>query len=182
MNRGRSISFSWVLRLPVVAILAVISLGLATYAAADAADQRAMFNIEEQALGTALNALALQADLEILYSPDLVENIESAGVDGEYTTAEAVRILLKDTDLTYEFTAADTLLIRSTTPTTSAAEEEPETEPVGAQESDEQEQERSAASNEPDQAPAQDEPAAQAQEPAAEEAAAAPATSLAKSW
>ena len=80
-------------------------------------------DIPSQSLKDALQALALASQHKLLYSADLVEGRKSPKLKGEFTTEQAVKVLLSGTDLKYEVTSDGFVLIRATDPlpTTNAA-------------------------------------------------------------
>src|SRR5262245_18749230 len=69
------------------------------------------FNIDSQALSSALNECARQGNREILFSPDLLQSLRTRGVHGEFSLTDALDQLLEGTNLRYRMTDADTILI-----------------------------------------------------------------------
>lgn len=64
--------------------------------------QPVALDIPAQSLTGALNALAQQANLQLLYSPDAVKNVRSPALKGNLEPAEALNRLLQGSGLTYE--------------------------------------------------------------------------------
>jgi len=110
------------------AVLAALcmTLLLGTTVASPPAEARSTtynLDIPSQSLKDALQALALASQHKLLYSADLVEGRQSPKLKGEFTTEQAVKVLLSGTDLKYEVTSDGFVLIRATNPlpTTNAA-------------------------------------------------------------
>ena len=61
--------------------------------------QKYQFNIEQQSVNSALIDLALQRNLNIVYLADVTKNLTANALVGDYTLAEALNHLLKDTKL-----------------------------------------------------------------------------------
>ena len=59
-------------------------------------------NIPSQPLSDALLQLGQQTSLQILYTPDLVRELNTSGLQGNYTPENALRQLLKGTGIEYE--------------------------------------------------------------------------------
>ncbi len=109
----------------VLAALCMTLLPGTTIAAPPAEARSTTYNLDipSQSLKDALQALALASQHKLLYSADLVEGRKSPKLKGEFTTEQAVKVLLSGTDLKYEVTSDGFLLIRATDPlpTTNAA-------------------------------------------------------------
>lgn len=71
------------------------------------------YHIRAGALDDALNAFAAQSRVQILYSPSLVANRRSAGLDGKAPTREALARLLQGTGLTAVAVNANTYLLQA---------------------------------------------------------------------
>jgi iron complex outermembrane receptor protein len=69
-------------------------------------------DIPAQDLGSALKALSAAANEQLLFSDDVVAGHHSAALKGEFTTDDALAILLKGSDLKVERTKSGVLLIR----------------------------------------------------------------------
>ncbi|MGE0289609.1 MAG: TonB-dependent receptor [Acetobacteraceae bacterium] len=70
-------------------------------------------DIPPQSLSGALKSLYLQAELQTLYVDDLVRELHSPGISGRYTVEEALERLLQGSDLAFEFTGANTAVIKA---------------------------------------------------------------------
>jgi len=99
--------FTFILRSLFVTSLLVSS----TFAAGLASADPVRFEIHEQSLASALNQFALQSDREILFSTDIVKDMESPDVQGVYEPENALVILLADTGLGYSVTDRNTFLV-----------------------------------------------------------------------
>lgn len=69
--------------------------------------------IEAQPVDTALNAFARLTGLHVIIDSKLARGITSTTINGSYTPEAGLSLLLKDTGLSYEFIAADTVAVRS---------------------------------------------------------------------
>lgn len=93
-----------------------------------AADARHDYVIPAGKLDTALNALATQAHIQVLYAPELVSGKSSAALSGNYSVDEALARLLKGTGLRGQSVNENTWAIRTAqVPTTTnvQSKEEP---------------------------------------------------------
>src|SRR5437762_10741533 len=100
------------MRLSVAAItmcLALVGISAAQHAAA--AMTRRPTNIPAQPLGSALEALAKERDLQVIYRSDLVGSVQSAGAVGVFTPQEALGKILAGTGLTYRYLNDTTVTI-----------------------------------------------------------------------
>lgn len=98
--------------------LAGVLLGLAL--SAQAADIQ--LDLPEQELKSALVQLSKRADVQLLYSADLVEGLKSSPLQGDYTVEAALDRLLEGTGLAWRQATERTLLIeRKERPVTLAA-------------------------------------------------------------
>jgi len=79
---------------------------------ASADDRLVNFSIPPQSAATALDALAKQSDLQMLFSREALKNTTTQGLTGKYTARDALKKLLNGTGLTYNFTAADAVAIK----------------------------------------------------------------------
>ncbi|MBS0420015.1 MAG: TonB-dependent receptor [Proteobacteria bacterium] len=70
-------------------------------------------DIPAQDLGSALKALAAAADEQILFSPSVVAGRRSSSVKGDYTTDNAVAVLLKGTGLRADRSPGGVILVRA---------------------------------------------------------------------
>ena len=71
------------------------------------------FALAAQPLSDALNALAAQSNLRIVFNTDDTQGLRSERVVGAYTTRTALQLLLGSSDLTYQFVDERTVEIRS---------------------------------------------------------------------
>ncbi|WKJ90292.1 TonB-dependent receptor [Methylomonas montana] len=77
-----------------------------------AAEQNIAFNIPPQALGSALNAYADTANIQLSYPADLTAGLKSPGVSGQYTTQQALQKLLIGTGIVTRTTANGTITLQ----------------------------------------------------------------------
>lgn len=96
-----------------LALLVVTFAGAGTIAAppAQARVVTHELNIPAQSLGDALKALSAAADEQLLFSEELVSGKQSRALAGQFTTDEALRILLEGTRLKADRTPSGVLLI-----------------------------------------------------------------------
>lgn len=69
------------------------------------------FNIPGGSLASALNRLADETDLQLIYDTALAQGLRTPGVSGTYTPEQALQRLLAGTGLSYRFTNADTVTL-----------------------------------------------------------------------
>jgi iron complex outermembrane recepter protein len=74
------------------------------------------FNIPERDLDDALRVFGAVADLQILFSPDLVRAQRSAALRGRLSVTRALEILLSNTRLGYSRTSANVILVTQAAP------------------------------------------------------------------
>jgi iron complex outermembrane receptor protein len=79
------------------------------------------FDVPEGELEGALFTFSGQANLQILYSSDLVTGLRSRGVQGDYTPDEALTRLLADTGLDYRYSNPATITLQRTDSSGAAA-------------------------------------------------------------
>lgn len=70
------------------------------------------FHIQPQSVSSALRTFANQAGLQLIFSEQDVRTLSSPGVDGILSPQRALDTLLSGTDLRYEFTANNVVVIR----------------------------------------------------------------------
>ena len=70
------------------------------------------FNIPPQSAATALDALAKQSDLQMLFNRETLKNRTTQGLAGKFTAREALKKLLAGSGLTYTFTADDAVAVK----------------------------------------------------------------------
>ncbi|NWD70005.1 TonB-dependent siderophore receptor [Pseudomonas gingeri] len=93
--------------------LAVMGMALALPLAAQVQAQEFEFNISAQPLGTALQELGRQGNIQILYNPERVQGLRGAPVKGVFTPGQAASELLKNTGVDYNL-QGDTLTLSDT--------------------------------------------------------------------
>ncbi|MCP3960653.1 MAG: TonB-dependent receptor [bacterium] len=69
------------------------------------------FTIATQDLDSALKQYADQSSLQVFYPSELVEGLESVGVEGRLTAEQAMAELLTSTGLEYRFNGRDTIVV-----------------------------------------------------------------------
>lgn len=89
----------------VVALVAAVYLSVSTIAvAANAGVGKALpTNFPPETLQVALQTLAKERGLQIVYRADLVRGLKTAGIHGNWTTEQTLDLLLKGTGLTYTY-------------------------------------------------------------------------------
>jgi iron complex outermembrane receptor protein len=70
------------------------------------------FNIPAQSAANALDALALQSDLQMLFNRESLKNSVTPSLVGQYTARQALQKLLAGSGLTYTFTANDAVAVK----------------------------------------------------------------------
>lgn len=96
-----------------VGLLSLGALAAPMNASAGDVNSKLLLNIPQQSLAQALTNLAEQADLQILFAPQLVAGLSSTGLSGNYSGAEALERLLAGSTLEYVVDGADTVVIRA---------------------------------------------------------------------
>ena len=91
------------MRLGVVALLCCFIVGGLSVAQESHAAIKQKTDIPAQALGSALQVLAKQHDIQLVYRSDLVNDHRTAGAAGDLTLEEALTELLKGTGLTFNY-------------------------------------------------------------------------------
>lgn len=99
------------MRLSIAMAVAYLTLGGVVAADPAQAAVKRRTDIPAQALGSALQALAKQRDFQIVCRADLVTNIYSSELSGEFTSGEALGQLLSGTNLTYRYLDDKTVTI-----------------------------------------------------------------------
>lgn len=90
---------------------AVASLCIAADSA-QAEDRIISFNIPAQSAASALDTLAAQSDMQMLFNRESLKNTVTAKVVGQFTARQALQKLLAGTGLTYTFTANDAVAVK----------------------------------------------------------------------
>ena len=70
------------------------------------------FNIPAQSAATALDALAEQSDLQMLFNRESLKSSVASSVVGQFTARQALQKLLAGSGLTYTFTANDAVAVK----------------------------------------------------------------------
>jgi outer membrane protein OmpA-like peptidoglycan-associated protein/outer membrane protein W len=94
-----------------ISCIATFGALLPNLAFAQGADAPIALDIPAQSLGTALNSLAVQANLQIFFEQDPVAGLEAPAINGTMTPKQALQILLSDTTLAYAQNADGTLVV-----------------------------------------------------------------------
>src|ERR1700732_330834 len=90
----------------------ILILSGAASAPAAFAETTYSFNLPEQSLADSLRAIGQQTEMNILFEPDAVKNTRSPALRGQYTVDEAIRLVLKGTELEAQHTAASNVVIK----------------------------------------------------------------------
>ena len=96
-------------------VLATALLAFSLIGSATAADTRSVsysLDIPAQDLNAALQQFAQASQHKLFYKSELVEGMTSQALKGEYTTEQALEMLLNGTHLTYDITPSAVVLIR----------------------------------------------------------------------
>src|SRR5262245_19781586 len=70
------------------------------------------FDLPSQTLASSLNQIAVSADLQIVFAPQLVEGLKAAALSGQYTAEEALKKLLEPAGLKAEYLDSKTVAVR----------------------------------------------------------------------
>src|SRR5581483_3065283 len=106
LSRGGSV----LMRLSVAAVVCLSVAGVALADPASAAIRK-FTNIPAQELGTALQRLAQEHDVQLVYLSDGIDKLETAGAVGDLTAEEALKKLLKGTGLSYRYLDEKTITV-----------------------------------------------------------------------
>lgn len=85
------------------AVFGLAGLALVTATAQAGVERKVHFDLPAQRLHQALNAYAQQSGLRIVFYTEVAEGMVSPALVGDLTPEQALRILLKDSELSYEF-------------------------------------------------------------------------------
>lgn len=104
---------------------AILLAGVAAAAPALAQGQAAVaatyeFNIPAKDLDQALKAFGDRSNTQVLFTKAVVQGRRSPALRGRYTSAEALNLLLKGSNLDYQRTASNVVLIRESAPPASS--------------------------------------------------------------
>jgi iron complex outermembrane receptor protein len=113
MRRHESISLMLCLRRTLGTGVSLGLLGLTQMASAGDLSNRVPLSIPQQSLSQALTSLAQQADLQILFAPELVMGMQSPALSGTYSGVEALQQLLASSKLQFVVDGPDTVVIRA---------------------------------------------------------------------
>lgn len=92
-------------------VIFLATVGVSAAQDASAATRRKPTNIPAQPLVAALQVLAKERNLQVIYRADLAQNVHSAGAVGEFTPKEALDRLVAGTGLTYRYLNETTVTI-----------------------------------------------------------------------
>src|SRR5579871_4759233 len=95
-----------------IALTVLSNLLGATAPAAEPPSPPVQVDLAPGSLQQALEQLAALAHLQILYDPDILRGLRTAGLHGKLTPARALQDLLASTNITFEFTAQDAVALR----------------------------------------------------------------------
>lgn len=98
------------------ALLGAVCLGVAAAAALAAEQPTITFKIPPQPLAASIKALAEQAHLQLVYSPDDIGPQLTGSLNGTYTAEDGIRKLLDGSGLEFQFVSAQTVVIRKAAP------------------------------------------------------------------
>lgn len=101
-------------RISAAALLVAAALTNTLGASSASADTSSVATLDIPAgtLQTALQMLAKQADIQLVYVPDAAAGTRTAPLKGEYTAGQALQYFLANTDLTYATNDKDTVVIK----------------------------------------------------------------------
>jgi hypothetical protein len=90
-----------------------LSQGAAAATGQSVLDVPAKLSVTAQPLGDALRTVAKQADIQVLFAPDLVDGRAAPGVEGQMTPREALTRLLSGTRLVAAVQGPGVVVVRS---------------------------------------------------------------------
>ena len=70
------------------------------------------FDVPIQPVDTALIVFAKQAHIQLVVAPDALKGLPETGISGSYDMSTALQLLLRNTDLEFQFTAPATVTVR----------------------------------------------------------------------
>src|SRR5271168_4914073 len=117
---------------PLVAVGAGVLWATAVAQAPSAASVKNL-SIPAEPLANALNDLAQQSGLQVMFASELVARLKSPEVKGALTATEALQRLLTNTGLRYEFVTPHTITIGGPAPKPSAPAAETKAPPAGSE-------------------------------------------------
>lgn len=104
----------------------------ATAAEPAAATQSIAFDVKPQALASALDTFALQANRQILFTPEIANGKTTRGIQGSFTIDAALTQLLAGTGLVYSHSAAGMIMVSAADAKGASAASGPPLAPGGA--------------------------------------------------
>jgi outer membrane receptor protein involved in Fe transport len=107
---GSGIHGSGITRVLLIAAIALLALGV-TPAHADEPVVKS-YQIAAQSVSTALKAFAAQSDMQLIFTESDVGQAQTTGVNGKLPPREALDAILKGTNLEFEFTANNVIVVR----------------------------------------------------------------------
>jgi hypothetical protein len=100
-------TLEWVLgvlmRLSIATAVSLVIVGTSVADHATAAIDKKATNIQAQDLGSALQELAQEHDIQIVYLSDSVDKVRTSGAAGELGVDEALKKLLRGTGLSFRY-------------------------------------------------------------------------------
>ena len=93
-------------------VILAVALWFMAIPMADADEPAYALEIPAQDLDGALKTFAVETDRQVLFAASDVKGHMSPAISGEYSTTQALALLLADTDLVYEVTQSDVLLVK----------------------------------------------------------------------
>jgi iron complex outermembrane recepter protein len=100
-HRGTSRRLAWIVAATLLSPIALAQDGSAR-----------AYDIPAQTLATALKEFAAAADLQLMFSPEVVAGRMAQPVRGEYTIQQVLNLLLDDTGLEFRFDGHNTVIVR----------------------------------------------------------------------
>jgi outer membrane protein OmpA-like peptidoglycan-associated protein/outer membrane protein W len=109
---SKSVKSKSSLRRGALVIAVVLACGsVTTPVLGQSADTAVTFDIPAQPLGTALNSLAIQADLQIFFEQEPVAGLQSPAINGSMTAKQALASMLANTQLKFAQNTDGTLVV-----------------------------------------------------------------------
>lgn len=110
--QSKQVKYCSSLRSGALVIAAVLACGwVANTASGQTSDSAVPFDIPAQPLGTALNTLAVQADLQIFFEQGPVAGLQAPAINGSMSAKQALTEMLANTQLTFTQNADGTLVV-----------------------------------------------------------------------
>ena len=94
-------------------VIALVMSAILSPARAAAVSSSVSLDIPPQSLSSALTSLANQADLQILFSQELVAGLRAPALSGTYSATQALQRLLHGANLEFVVRGHDTVVIRA---------------------------------------------------------------------